>query len=375
MIAILLLAALSTITPEQERELQRIATLGYVAGTEGASAESGVIVHDPDLAYHGYTLYTSARGPEALLIDMDGEVVHRWASRRSLNWTRARLFENGDLLVVSRGAGREELFMLDSSSELKWAFPDRVHHDAVVVGGKIYAVGASARNLPAINRLEPVRDDLVLVLSLGGELLSSVSIYDCFANSPEYADFFREHRPADERDFLHTNSVEIIDEDAPVPAELRGNAMVSIRNVSTIAVLDLTSERVVWSLFGPFRKQHEARLVGGSVLLFDNTGLGQQSRVMEIDAETGEEVWSYTEDGFFSMGAGAQQRLPNGNTLVTESEKGRIIEITREGRVVWEYVNPRTTLLDPDVRMGILRAERLPLGYPLDWAERPADRR
>jgi hypothetical protein len=26
---------------------------------------------------------------------------------------------------------------------------------------------------------------------------------------------------------------------------------------------------------------------------------------------------------------------------VTESQKGRIIEITRDGRLLWEYVNPR----------------------------------
>ena len=75
------------------------------------------------------------------------------------------------------------------------------------------------------------------------------------------------------------------------------------------------------------------------------------------------------------MTKGSNQRLPNGNTVVTESEKGRIVEVTREGRVVWEYVNPRATLLDPEIRMGILRAERLPLGYPIDWTERAADRR
>src|SRR3546814_19873821 len=36
----------------------------------------------------------------------------------------------------------------------------------------------------------------------------------------------------------------------------------------------------------------------------------------------------------------AQQRLPNGNTLITESDGGRAIEVSPEGDVVWEYVNP-----------------------------------
>jgi hypothetical protein len=95
---------------------------------------------------------------------------------------------------------------------------------------------------------------------------------------------------------------------------------------------------------------------------------------MEVDPVTRDVTWSYTEDGFFSRGAGAQQRLPNGNTLVTESDSGRIFEISPEGRVVWEYINPRTTPMDPDITMGILRAERFPRDFPIDWAAPPSDR-
>ncbi len=43
---------------------------------------------------------------------------------------------------------------------------------------------------------------------------------------------------------------------------------------------------------------------------------------------------------FFSPRMGNAQRLPNGNTLITESSFGRFFEVTREGEVVWEYVNP-----------------------------------
>ena len=37
---------------------------------------------------------------------------------------------------------------------------------------------------------------------------------------------------------------------------------------------------------------------------------------------------------------GYAQRLPNGNTLITESSFGRFFEVTKEGEIVWEYVNP-----------------------------------
>ena len=34
------------------------------------------------------------------------------------------------------------------------------------------------------------------------------------------------------------------------------------------------------------------------------------------------------------------ERLPNGNTLITESDKGRAFEVTHAGEVVWEFWNP-----------------------------------
>ena len=32
--------------------------------------------------------------------------------------------------------------------------------------------------------------------------------------------------------------------------------------------------------------------------------------------------------------------MPNGNTLINEGVFGRFFEVTAEGEVVWEYVNP-----------------------------------
>ncbi|MDT5000382.1 MAG: hypothetical protein QOK12_2487, partial [Mycobacterium sp.] len=71
------------------------------------------------------------------------------------------------------------------------------------------------------------------------------------------------------------------------------------------------------------------------------------SRVLEIDPSTEQIVWQYTaEDSgrppwtFFSSFVSNAQRLPNGNTLITEGMHGRIFQITPSGRVVWEYLTP-----------------------------------
>ena len=56
-----------------------------------------------------------------------------------------------------------------------------------------------------------------------------------------------------------------------------------------------------------------------------------------------EHVWTYFADppgSFYSNTQSGAQRLPNGGTLITDAEAGRIFEVTREGETVWEFVNP-----------------------------------
>lgn len=53
--------------------------------------------------------------------------------------------------------------------------------------------------------------------------------------------------------------------------------------------------------------------------------------------------WTYEEAGrFYSGFISGAQRLPNGNTLICQGAAGRIFEVTRDGRIVWEYRNPHT---------------------------------
>lgn len=52
-------------------------------------------------------------------------------------------------------------------------------------------------------------------------------------------------------------------------------------------------------------------------------------------------IWSYENPAsFYSQAQGGVQRLPNGNTLITESDEGIIFEVTDGGAVVWVYFAP-----------------------------------
>ena len=54
-------------------------------------------------------------------------------------------------------------------------------------------------------------------------------------------------------------------------------------------------------------------------------------------------LWTYAADhppDFYSPTTSGAQRLPNGNTLITNGDSGAIFEVTPSGKKVWEYVNP-----------------------------------
>jgi hypothetical protein len=123
--------------------------------------------------------------------------------------------------------------------------------------------------------------------------------------------------------------------------------LLSFREINTIAILDLESEAIVWAARGPWLRQHDPDLLAnGNILLFDNqghVGPGGITRVIEFDPATGRVEWSYAgtaRERFESEVRSSQERLANGNTLITESDGGRLFEITPAGEVVWNFVNP-----------------------------------
>ena len=85
-------------------------------------------------------------------------------------------------------------------------------------------------------------------------------------------------------------------------------------------------------------------------------------------------VWSYrsiNNHGFFSHIGSSGQRLPNGNTFICSDTEGHFFEVTAEGELVWEYINPVTR--DGPVKVlgdvlpmvnSAFRAYRYPADHP-----------
>ena len=115
-----------------------------------------------------------------------------------------------------------------------------------------------------------------------------------------------------------------------------------------IGVIDRETGKIVWA-WGPgeIDGQHKPHMLpGGNILIFDNGTLRGWSRVVELNPLTEEIEWEYAgqpRESFFSRCISGAQRLPNGNTLICDGCQSRLFEVTREGEIVWEFVNPYHT--------------------------------
>jgi hypothetical protein len=334
-----------------------------------------------DQAYDGLTLYTTDVGAQALLIDIHGDVVHKWEAPFRRVWPNpakehvrnpvadtaitffgCHLFPNGDLLAVYHGQGDTPygygLAKVDKDSNVLWRYDANVHHD-VDVGddGTIYALTQKiVTETPKGLELLPkpcLIDYLVLLAPDGGKPLKTIPILEAFRDSPYSVLLASLERPPNSdlalgaqppggpldqrRDLLHTNFVQVLTKEmAPhFPIFKPGQVLISVRQLDTIAVLDIDKGTVVWATQGPWRGQHSPQfLENGRILVFDNLGARRGSRVLEYDPVSHACPWSYTNDKRTAE-RGMCQRLPNGDTLFVNSDTGDILELNQNGEVVW----------------------------------------
>lgn len=346
----------SEIPPDLKEQME---ALGYAGGSSPASVAEGVTQYDAEAAFNGLNLCVSGHRPEATLMDMDGNALHSWhiASEEVFeghlppegfgddgrdHWRRVYVFPNGDLLASHTGLG---LMKLDKDSRLLWVYHGGCHHD-IHVGrdGRIYTLLAQSRLIPRVNSETPVLEDYIVILDPDGKELRRISLLKAFHDSP-FAPALA--RMDNHGDLFHTNTLEIYEGDAAGEPFTARRALVSVWKLNTIAVVDLDTERVVWSMTGMWFRQHQPTLLdNGNLLIFDNQGYQMASKVLEFDPHTQQTVWQYggePPESFYSELCGSCQRMPNGNTLITESSRGRAFEVTPDSRVVWEYVNPHRT--------------------------------
>ena len=192
-------------------------------------------------------------------------------------------------------------------------------------------------------------------------------------------------------DWMHINNFSTLGEnkwyDAGDKRFHPDNIIFDARNSNILGIIEKSTGKIVWRVGPNFNESEATKKLGwiigqhhlhmipkglpgeGDLLVFDNGGEGgygtpnpasltgvnnahrDYSRVLQFNPVTLEITWQYTplEAGnllftdaskFYSSYISSAQRLPNGNTLITEGSDGHLLEVTPDHEIVWEFVNP-----------------------------------
>ena len=316
----------------------------------------GTTHYEPERSFGGVTLYTTIGADRTRLIDMDGNVVHQWSAPAPARPFYGFLKDNGNLLVRcyddtepwTGGGYGGVLVELDWDGNVLWRYDNPViHHDHIVLkNGNIMLIGWEELTAEQEARVRGGRKrpgtpdhkmlgDFLIEINAAGEVVWEWHGYDKLDPAQEVIE-----GNGMRGEWTHCNGVTEL---------LNGDICISFRQTSQIIFISKETGDVYWR-FGPGELSHQhnpTQLDNGNLLIFDNGETREQggvySRVVELDPNSREIVWQFRGDpglSFFSTGISGAQRLPNGNTAICDGRTGRLFEVTTEGDVVWEYMNP-----------------------------------
>ena len=335
----------------------------------------GLVYHDKAKSFGGYTLYSAVRGHHAGLLDNEGRIVHLWHHPEGMQ--HVKWLPNGRLLVhglppesteglENIGGSACALFELDHDSNVVWEYRDPyMHHDyqrldngnTLVIRWSKLPTDVAARvqgGHVAADDPDWMWADVVREIDPDGEVVREWRSWE-HLSTDHHVKCPLETR----KEWTHLNSIELTPD---------GDWLLSFRLTSTVAIVDGATGDVRWR-WGPgiLSHQHHATwLESGHILLFDNgchrLDAPSFSQVLEIDPASKEVKWTYKAESilaFFSFMVSGCQRLPNGNTFITEGATGRLFEVTTEGETVWEYVSPWTLPSRFGITSAVFRSYRL----------------
>lgn len=342
-------------------------------------SKAGIRIVEPGKIGDGYTLLSSHWEdldwmPALKLIDRQGNVVHRWWIRNSarlrdslpsnlddVNIHGSELLPNGDAVIVLGGTA---IARLDACSRVKWWRSIKGHHALSVGRDSTFWAATWSDTLIDDGVTEMFRRDnigetnKVTRLSRDGRVIDKISVLAVLQSSGLLKRVFTERHyryNGDEhiRDLTHLNDVEVLsgNEAAEYPLFDPGDLLLSFKRLNLVLVIDPDSRVVKWHSGPkhPIIRQHDPDFIGsGWIGIYNNAQDGSArghrlggSEIVAIQPSTDSVKTLFAPENhedFYAGYGGKWQYLKNGNMLITEMPTGRVFEVTKNGQVVWEWI-------------------------------------
>ncbi|MBO9713613.1 arylsulfotransferase family protein [Sphingomonas sp.] len=270
------------------------------------------------------------------------------------------LMPDGGLLIHDTSP----LVRIDACGKPIWMI-DGIFHHSVERGpdGDYWA----AYRVPQ-SRLPDVGPDFIeegiAHVNAAGAVLSRTSIVDILDQNG-LGHLWR-GRPFNEDPF-HLNDIQPVMSSGPYWQ--RGDLLVSLRNLSMVMLYRPSTGKVLWRKTFPWKFQHDVNVIDDHrISVFDNHWrfAFDQPEQAEVDGTNRVVVYDFATDstsdpltpsfhklGIRTRAQGRATPLANGDTMVEETEQGRLLRIAPDGTVRWRYISA-----DGDRRRYALRWSR-----------------
>ena len=304
------------------------------------------IAEDPERVTPGF-MATGIIGTEAAAVVIDNQGRYRW-------WS---VEENEDGLITTvlpSTDGASVLFnlfwndngstaakiirkQLDGTESERWDVPEHHHNFVELPDGTLAAI---VFDTIVVEGDKSVKGDKIVELDGNGSQ-EIWSVWDVF----EWVDYPHPEGTG----WSHSNALAYDDEE--------GMYYLGLRQQSCVVKIDRATGDVQWILgtsesdfeANPddrFNSQHHFQLLDDGILIFDNGSTDVlNSRAVEYELDTAdwtaEQRWEWAPTpSLYVLNLGDVERFESGNTLVTLSSAGQIVEVTAEGDVLSEIHTP-----------------------------------
>ena len=246
--------------------------------------------------------------------------------------------DNGNLLVTGTRSGGSAVYEYDpDTGEKVWIQQfEGVHdaHDADLINNGTEIIVANMRNY---NTTSEVNEDRIFVYDREKEEITWEWQFEKNTNwtKAQGGDYAAE---PPKNDWTHVNDVDKIAD---------GRYLVSPRNMDQVLVVNRSTKDIDMRLgsdndYDVMHEQHNPDFhlsENGTPTI--TVADSENDRIVEYAKRDGEwkRTWELGSNQDFNWPRDAD-RLPNGNTLVTDSNNQRVIEVTPEGEIVWEFYAP-----------------------------------
>ncbi|MDQ2091522.1 arylsulfotransferase family protein [Marimonas arenosa] len=324
---------------------------------------------------------------QARVLRRDGTVLHKWGLSFPEHFPKGEpracqamhpldvdihgveLTPMGELVFNYEYCGTVKL---DVCGTPLWTLPLNTHHSITrreaggywILGRRV--VTGAELNLPPFTGPDtmqdaPFQEDFVLQVGEDGRVANSTSVPRLLIDNGFEALLTADGLRLDgatRTEIVHTNKIAELTRDlAPAyPSFAAGDLAVSMRKLNLIFIFDPSTKQIKWHSTGPWIRQHDPEFSGdGKLSVFNNNAywywqdaLGHvrpdspaTSNIIEYDLETGaHQIWYGGRPGeeLISVIRG-QHEVYDDTRLITEFDRGRVIEVDADGRILWEYIN------------------------------------